>query len=244
MQSVRNKFEYPGAADVIGTTRFDGQLMRAVVIKNGQVAQIVDLGNVTAVTATYTVLPSDGIVKLGNTTSYTATLPAITAVPKGWGVTFKKTGASGVNTIAAAGSDTIDGAASITLTGQFEAVRVFSDGTNWVKSGNTTSYLVKQTIGAGASQTVNDATDIVVITSDTAIALTLPAAATKSGKILRFKKNAGAGTAATTLTRAGADTIDGGTTYTITADKRVTELYSDGTAWFITVPSGLAMTAG
>lgn len=242
MYVVRNSTEYP-KGDPRGYPVFDGALMRSLILKNGQVPQALDFGNVTAVTATYTVLLSDGLVELGNTTSYTATLPAISAVPKGWGVTFKKTGASGVNTISRAGSDTIDGATSITLQSQYQAVRITSDGTNWIASG-ASATLLKQTIAAGASQTVSDGTDVVVITSDTAIALTLPAAVTKAGKLIYFKKNAGAGSAACTLTRAGSDTIDGGTTYTITADKRVTVLYSDGTAWFIIVPSGLALTAG
>lgn len=241
MQSVRSSLEYPKGGGPQGTTRFDAAIMRPVVVKDGQATQIVDLGNVTAVTTTYTVLATDGVVELGNTTSYTVTLPARSAVPKGWSVIFKQTGASGLKTIARAGSDTIDGATSVTLSKQYETVQIMNDGSNWVKVA-AFPYLLKQVVTGAA--TVADATDICVITSDTAFALTLPAAATKAGKIIFFKKNAGAGTNACTITRAGSDTIDGATTYTLTLDKRVVALYSDGSAWFILIPSGLAMTAG
>ncbi len=77
-------------------------------------------------TSSYTVLPDDQII-LGNGT-VTITLPS----PVGNGpFTIKNIHASLTATVATIGSETIDGASTIALSTQYDAITVVSDGTNW-----------------------------------------------------------------------------------------------------------------
>lgn len=65
-------------------------------------------------------------------------------------------------------------------------------------------------------------------------ALTLPAASTCSGKIFIIKKS-DASANAVTVTRAGADTIDGATTYALSTQYQSVTLISDGSALWMVV---------
>jgi len=83
--------------------------------------------------------------------------------------------------------------------------------------------------------TTMDETETVVAGtgSTTGITLTLPSAATTTGKVYTFKKaDAGAGTVI--IDGAGAETIDGAATYTMTTQYESVTLVSDGADWMIT----------
>lgn len=72
--------------------------------------------------------------------------------------------------------------------------------------------------------------------------LTLPAASANAGRVLNVKKtDSGAGTVA--ITRAGSDTIDGATTYTLTSQFDSITLICDGSATWTVASLPLATTA-
>lgn len=59
------------------------------------------------------------------------TLPSAVTVGDNWRVTVRHNGTANSVTVAAAGGQTVNGAASLTLSYQFEAVTLVSDGANW-----------------------------------------------------------------------------------------------------------------
>lgn len=89
------------------------------------------------VATTYTVTISDYKI-LGNATSagFTITLPAANSVPPGWQVSLEKSDSSGnAVTVSRAGADTIEGATTVSLSAQFNGVRLTSDGVSvWYKA--------------------------------------------------------------------------------------------------------------
>ena len=90
--------------------------------------------DVAVKTTTYTMVAADlGTVITGNTTGggFTITLMSAATATNGRGITIKHTGTANTLTIARAGSDTIDGATSVALTTQYNAVELVSDGANW-----------------------------------------------------------------------------------------------------------------
>jgi len=87
----------------------------------------------SGLTANYTVGATDKFVETGALAGDTAlTLPAA-ASSQGRLLTFKAIGSLGGHalTVAAAGSDTIDGSASYTLSAQYKYVTLFCDGATW-----------------------------------------------------------------------------------------------------------------
>lgn len=64
----------------------------------------------------------------GNTT---VTLPAVADVPAGKLITVKKLVAANDVVVDGAGAETIDGAATKTLSAQYATLKVISDGTEW-----------------------------------------------------------------------------------------------------------------
>lgn len=86
-------------------------------------------GGVRTVTATGTLLSSDEVVLVDSASTTTQTLPAASAMT-GKKLWIKRLGAGQVN-INAAGTDTIDGSASASLTLQYQALILISDGTKW-----------------------------------------------------------------------------------------------------------------
>ena len=82
----------------------------------------------TAKTATYTVLPADNIINCTANT-FTVTLPTAVGIT-GKRYTVKNVGA-GTITVDGDGSETIDGAADVTLA-QWAKTTVVSDGANWI----------------------------------------------------------------------------------------------------------------
>lgn len=90
--------------------------------------------NVVSKTAAYTMRPMDRLVKADATSgAFTVTLPPATAI-RGTEFTVKRmnSGANAV-TLDTAGAETFDGAASITLSAQYDRATVMSDGTNYVR---------------------------------------------------------------------------------------------------------------
>lgn len=88
---------------------------------------------VKPVTTTYTVDRTDSTVFCDATSAaFTVTLPPAAAC-KGFTVTIKKTDAS-ANAVTVEGnaSETIDGAANVSLADQYDTVKVQSDGTNFL----------------------------------------------------------------------------------------------------------------
>lgn len=80
-------------------------------------------------TANYTLVSTDGTILVNSSTAKTMTLmSAATVANKEYVV--KTIGTGGV-TVAAAGTETIDGSASFILVNQYDSVTVQSDGTNW-----------------------------------------------------------------------------------------------------------------
>lgn len=90
--------------------------------------------NIATITAAYTMVETDGTILIdASSSAVTATLPSAANL-KGKRFTIKCTDATNTATLDGDGSETIDGAASITL-----ALNVFvtvqSDGTNWAVVG-------------------------------------------------------------------------------------------------------------
>lgn len=83
------------------------------------------------ITASGEVQPSEDIVLVDTTAgSVTLTLPLAASVRGQW-FEFKKLVAANTLTLDPAGSETIDGAATLAWTTQYQSYTVFSDGTEW-----------------------------------------------------------------------------------------------------------------
>jgi hypothetical protein len=90
----------------------------------------------TVTAATYTAVTSDYTI-LCNTTSNSITVSLPTAVGnKGLTYEVKKLVAANTVTIDPNGTQTIDGATTVAITSQYEALVLRSDGANWVKTSN------------------------------------------------------------------------------------------------------------
>lgn len=85
-------------------------------------------GTVVTVTGTTHTAADGEVVLAGNAAGVDVTLPAPTADAK---VTVVNTGAAGTVTVDTPGAETINGAATASLTAQYSVVRLVSDGTNW-----------------------------------------------------------------------------------------------------------------
>lgn len=109
----------------------------------------------------YTATISDGVILMNISTSKTVTLPAASTVSrKIFNIKKIDSSLSNIVTIDANGSETIDGALTITLATQFESVVLYCDGSNWqildryVKS-SWTAYT--PTLGGGFGTTTGNA---------------------------------------------------------------------------------------
>lgn len=89
-------------------------------------------GEIKAKTAAYTVLSIDGVI-LANaaTAGFTVTLPSAVSLRRREFVIKKTDATANVVTVGTTSSQTIDGAATKTLTVQWQTLRVVSDGANW-----------------------------------------------------------------------------------------------------------------
>ena len=92
-------------------------------------------GNVRAVTtrttgSPYTALVTDGWILVNSASAYTINLPACASLGAGW--TFEITNINtGVVTIDANGSETINGSLTVMLPLQYMSVTVRTNGSNW-----------------------------------------------------------------------------------------------------------------
>jgi hypothetical protein len=88
-------------------------------------------------TADYTVTASDYAI-LGDASSgaITITLPTAVGIAGRVYVVKKIDNSSNVVTVAASGSETIDGATTYTLSSQWKYVTIISNGSNWLVIGN------------------------------------------------------------------------------------------------------------
>lgn len=143
--------------------------------------------SVLSTSSNYTVTETDGYEYIDVTTGaggITITLPAA-SVSAGRPLTIKKVD-SGVGrlTVTRAGSDTIDGLTSVTGKTQYDAIEIFSDGTNWFYKNH------QQTLDTTFNMTPNGGT-----TGSNADAYI-----TRSGSIVTARLNAATGTASGTAT--------------------------------------------
>lgn len=96
----------------------------------------------------------------------TLTLPALAACARGWKIKIKKTDSSSNNVvIATPGAETIDGAATLSISTQYNAVALVTDGLNWYVENNydlsisatlPRGYLNGYTVGTDAGDTDHD----------------------------------------------------------------------------------------
>ena len=138
---------YNDASGATGDTYYrdsSGNFVRLPVGSSGQVLQVSGglpawstptTSNTTAIstqTASYTVTGSDSVVLAdASTTSLTITLPAAASFT-GYRFSIKRIdGSANTVTIGRTGSDTIDGATSLTLDQQYTALTVVSNGSGW-----------------------------------------------------------------------------------------------------------------
>lgn len=85
-----------------------------------------------SITATDSIGQQAGIILVNATGgAVIATLPAVADVPVGKTYTVKKTNATNTVTVEGAGAETIDGAANVVLTAQYDFVSIVSNGTAW-----------------------------------------------------------------------------------------------------------------
>lgn len=129
-----------------------------------------DVRAVASKTTNYTATASDGLLLCSNT--ITITLPAAATVGAEFTLTIKNVG-SGTITIDGNGSETIDGATTQTLSQQYQALTVTSDGSNWHASGNVMAGVIKSiqygTAVSSAGATSWTATITSVTTSKTVL---------------------------------------------------------------------------
>lgn len=120
-----------GAGDV-GTTSADvSALLAAADAAAARSALGVSYAVTASKTTTYTAVPGDVIPCDATGGAFTVNLPAASGVVQS--ISIKKTDAS-INavTIDGNGAETIDGAATRLLSTQYEAVTLWSNGTNWL----------------------------------------------------------------------------------------------------------------
>lgn len=137
MDTVRTAQELARPSYAAGTVAYVADRARLMAASQFGAYQDVMIGNVRTVTATGTALKSDGLIILSGTGTYTYNLPTAASM-SGSRLAFVKTGASGVVTLDGAGAETINGAATLTVTAQWRIVELYSDGTQWIMLSNHT----------------------------------------------------------------------------------------------------------
>ena len=131
--------------------------------------------------------------------------------------------------ITRAGSDTVDGGTgSVVITGAYSAITLESDGTSkWV----TVNYEEMTYTVADSAYVIATVRDIIINYTSITVSrvLTLPAATTTGQRITVIDTSGSvSGTNTIVCTRAGSDTINGGTTYTMVIPYGYIELVCDG----------------
>jgi hypothetical protein len=135
-KSVRNIGELGSSSYAQGEQIYVGNAQRNVSAMEGGRFSFGE-GRTRSVSAAGALTIADGLVFLTGTATYALTLP--TAVGNtGLMIRLVKTGASGVVTLTPNGAETINGAASLTITAQWRSVAIVSDGSNWIMVVNAT----------------------------------------------------------------------------------------------------------
>jgi hypothetical protein len=185
--------------------------------------------------ANYTIaLPDRGKTILCDATGggFTIALPAAAQATNGFEITIKKTDVS-TNQITLDGnaSETIEGRTTFLLYDQNDIVTLLCDGNNWrVKSGVIRGNT--QLKSAAFSVAIDDINKTFLCSASAAYAVTLLSAVTAGdGFRVTFKKLNDE--FAVTLTPAGIETIDGQSTYILTADYQAITIISNGSNWYI-----------
>lgn len=184
-----------------------------------------------AISGTTTAQDYDDVIVCGGTT-YTVTLPP--ASGQAGRILYIKRNSSGTITVDGNASETIDGAATLSMTTSAQAVALICDGSNWFSfssggaGGAGSGVLVLESISGAA--TIAAATNYAVC-SGTTYTVTLPSAATVgAGWVLYVKKTASGNV---TIDASGSETIDGSLTFLARIANATIQLVSDGTNWSV-----------
>ncbi|MHA2064636.1 MAG: hypothetical protein ACXABY_09710 [Candidatus Thorarchaeota archaeon] len=91
------------------------------------------------------------------------------------------------------------------------------------------------TVAKSAGYTTTLADEVILVNTDAGRAIVLGTAATVNGKvqIIKDSDGTGAGTNNITVSTEASETIDGGATYVMNADRESITVVSNGTNWFI-----------
>lgn len=102
------------------------------------------------------------------------------------------------------------------------------------KTSDNINYLMKPTIkSVAANATLSDLDSVVLVNATSgAKTITLPSAATVTGKQLKIKKT-DASANAVTVTPSGSQKIDGAANYSLATQNKLVCIVSDGSNWFI-----------
>jgi hypothetical protein len=118
----------------------------------------------SADTANTTLTADDlGTVRNGNPTggTFTYTLPSAITATNGRGFTFRHVGTANSIIIATVSAQTIDGATSKTLSGQYESLTIVSDGANWHVVQDANRQIVGGTLTPQGFLTLTSGTPII-----------------------------------------------------------------------------------
>lgn len=163
---------------------------------------------------------------------FTVNLLAATTDANGYEITIKKTDVStNLVTIDGNGGETIEGRTTFILYDQNDVVTLLCDGSNWrIKSGVIRGNTELKS--AAFSVTIADINKTFLCSATAAYAITLLSAATAGdGFKVTFKKLVDE--EILTITPAGMETIDGQSTFILTADYQAVSIISNGTDWYI-----------
>jgi hypothetical protein len=184
-----------------------------------------------AKTTTYTTLATDGFVR-ADATSASFTITLITAVGNtGLIQVFKKIDATN-NTITldASSTQTIDGALTYVLGMEDEFVAIISDGANWHVMGRSTPP--RYTAVATTYTTLQRDSFVACDATSGAFTITLLTAVGCAGLTQTFKKTDSSANAVT-IDASSTQTIDGLTTYALSAQYSWLTIVSNGANWLI-----------
>lgn len=216
-------------------------------------AKLIGVNHVLSKSANYTVVKADhgALIKCDATSAaFTITLPPAATAGSGFEIAIKKTDA-GANaiTIDGDGSETIDGATTLVLAGQYDAAILRCDGSSWeitssktgaaANSGYTTSA---KTTGYTVTSSEHKTQFLCNATSG-AFTVTLPAAATVGDGFQIGVKKTDSGSNAVTIDGNSAETIDGATTKLLESQFAAAILRCDGSNWHIIASENLSASA-